>query len=165
MRVMLDTNLWSSIGDEMVVDGFNSLMKARSCEVVMPPSTLVEVARLPVAAARQRIIHALVTGGQRRLPTEAQMESEELVSEIRRVRPQWLRSMPDTAKVVSLNNFWTNRIWREAVSGLTAHTRLRDARRRHFRPGRRATETTAKRLSSGEYESSAVDSSDRALGA
>jgi hypothetical protein len=60
-RVMLNTNLWSSIGDEQLVDQFNAAMTSRGGEIVTPPSLLVEVARLPVAAARQRIIRALTT--------------------------------------------------------------------------------------------------------
>ena len=68
-----------------------------------------------MAEARDRIIHALGTGPRHRLPTEAQSESAEVVSEVRRIRPHWMRSMPDTARVWSLNNFWTNKIWRAAL--------------------------------------------------
>lgn len=115
MRIMLDTNLWSSIGDEMATGSFDTLMKSRSLQVVVPPSTLTEVTRLPVPEARDRIIHALATGPRHRLPTEAQSESAEVVSEIRRVRSHWMRSMPDTSLVWSLNNFWTKKIWRAAL--------------------------------------------------
>ena len=78
MRIMLDTNLWSSIGDEMATGSFDTLMKSRSLQVVVPPSTLTEVTRLPVPEARDRIIHALATGPRHRLPTEAQSESAEV---------------------------------------------------------------------------------------
>ncbi|SCG60546.1 hypothetical protein GA0070213_106357 [Micromonospora humi] len=71
----------------------------------MAPSTLMEVIRLPAPEARQRIISAMGTGPRRRLATEAESESAEVVAEVRRVRPQWLRSMPDTARVASLNTF------------------------------------------------------------
>ena len=115
MRIILDTNLWSSIGDEMAARPFDALMKSHSLEVVVPPSTLLEVIRLPVAEARDRIIHALGTGPRHRLATEAQSESAEFVSEIRRARPHWMRSMPDTTRVWSLNSFWTKQIWRAAL--------------------------------------------------
>jgi len=98
-----------------VAKQFDVLMKSRSFQVVVPPSILIEVTALPVAEVRQRIIYALATGPRNRLPTEAQSEAWEVVSEIKRFRPHWMRSMPDTARVWSLNNYWTNRIWRQAL--------------------------------------------------
>lgn len=119
VRVMLDTNLWSSIGDEDVVEEFNAAMAARGVVVVTPPSILIEVARLPVAAARQRIIRALTTGHRERLRTEAALESAEVISEAKRLRPHWLRRMPDTGRTTSLDTYWTKRLWREAAEDST----------------------------------------------
>jgi hypothetical protein len=36
-----------------------------------------------------------------------------------------MRSMPDTAKVWSLNNFWTNKIWREVLEDSEPHHNYR----------------------------------------
>jgi hypothetical protein len=121
VRAILDTNLWSSIGDEGVTRPFDDLMGSRSLQVVVPPSILIEVLAHPLTDVRQRIIDALATGPRHRLPTEAQSESSEVVAEVRRVRPHWMRSMPDTAKVWSLNNFWTNKIWREVLEDSEPH--------------------------------------------
>jgi hypothetical protein len=99
----------------MVAPSFDALMKSRSLQVVVPPSTLVEVLRLPKTEARDRIIQALAKGPRHRLPTEAKSISDEIVSEARRVRPGWMRSMPDTARVSSLNNAWTKKIWRAVL--------------------------------------------------
>ncbi|MDG4791116.1 hypothetical protein O7626_35315 [Micromonospora sp. WMMD1102] len=115
MRVMMDTNLWSSVGDEGVARSFDKMVTARGLEVVVPPSTLLEVIRLPVPHVRQRIIEAMAMGPRRRLATEAQSESAEVINEVRRVRPGWIRSMPDTGRVASLNTFWTKQIWRRAL--------------------------------------------------
>ncbi|MCG8919332.1 hypothetical protein L6E12_26510 [Actinokineospora sp. PR83] len=116
VRVILDTNLWSSIGDEGVVDEFTRLMAAHSLRVLMPPSILMEVLRMPASAAeaRGRIVHALVRGSRHRLSTEAESEAAEVVAEVKRLRPAWLRAMPDTARVASLHGFWTKAIWRQA---------------------------------------------------
>lgn len=114
-RIILDTNIWSSIGDEQVTAHFDRLMQSRGLRVVVPPSTLMEIARLPVAEARQRIIRSLGTGPRVRLCSESESECREVVSEAKRVRPSWMRSMPDTTRVWSLNNFWTNKVWREAL--------------------------------------------------
>ena len=115
MRIMLDTNLWSYLGDEGTARDFDREMAARRITVVVPPSTLVEIMRLPRSDVRQRIIDAVGKGPRTRLRTEADCESMELVEEIRRTRPDWLRQIPDAAKVASLRSWWTNRFWREAL--------------------------------------------------
>ncbi|OXM43863.1 hypothetical protein [Amycolatopsis alba] len=116
---MLDTNLWSSIGDEEATAEFNAEMAARGVAVVTPPSILIEVARLPVAAARQRIITALTTGHRVRLRTEAALEAAEIIAEAKRLRPHWLRRMPDTGRTASLDTYWTKKLWREAAEDST----------------------------------------------
>jgi hypothetical protein len=115
MRVMLDTNLYSSIGDENAAKAFADMAKIRSIQIGTPPSTLVEVINLPAAEPRQIITNALARGPRIRLQTEAQSECWELVSAIRRCRPNWVRRVPDTARVASLSNFWTNKIWRQVL--------------------------------------------------
>ncbi len=90
-------------------------MTSHSLKVLMPPSVLVEVARISRTDARQRKIRALARGPWKRLPSEAETEAADIVAEMRRLRPHWMRRMPDTGKVASLNNFWTNKIWREAA--------------------------------------------------
>lgn len=115
IRVILDTNLWSSIRDKETEKSFDALVDSRGLHVIVPPSILVEVVRIPVAEARQQVIHALATGRRQYLPTEAESECMEVVSEIRRTRPQWMRTIPNTGRTWSLNNFWTKKIWREAL--------------------------------------------------
>ncbi len=115
-RVVLDTNLWSYVADSGASPDLERMIKARNLTVVMPPSTLVEVVQTPPAEPRRRIIAALTAGPRQRLPSEAQTECAELVDEVRRCRPHWLRRFPDTARVASLQGFWTKRIWREAVA-------------------------------------------------
>jgi hypothetical protein len=115
IRVIMDTNLWSSIRSEETERSFNELIHARGIRMLVPPSILVEVVRIPVAEARQQVIHALATGKRDRLPTEAESESLEVVSEARRSRPKWMRTIPNTGRTWSLNNFWTKKIWREAL--------------------------------------------------
>lgn len=121
MRIILDTNLWSSIGDEAVARSFDVMMKSRSAQVVVPPSILLEVFSLPVAEPRDRIIHALAKGPRQRLSTEAMSECAEFVAEVKRLRPAWMRTIPLTGKIWNLDNFWTNKVWKEALSDSQAH--------------------------------------------
>lgn len=129
MRVILDTNLWSSIGDEGAARAFDNMMKSRSAQIVVPPSILVEVLGLPAAEPRARIIHALATGPRQRLSTEAKSECLEFVAEVKRFRPRWMRMIPLTGKIWALDNFWTNKIWREALSDPQAHHEFQLRRR------------------------------------
>lgn len=122
MRVMLDTSLWSSIRDEATENSLEELFKSRGLRIVVPPSTLMEVVRIPVAEARQQVIHALATGRRIYLPSEAEVECMEVVSELKRVRRDWMRAIPATGKVWTLNNYWTKKVWKEA---------LRDSQRLH----------------------------------
>ncbi|PPK66807.1 hypothetical protein V5P93_004845 [Actinokineospora auranticolor] len=118
-RVILDTNIWSAIGDEGVARDFDTLMRQRGYEVLVPPSTLLEVVRLRVPEARQRIVEALARGYRSRLRSEAESEAGEIVRAIRELRPGWIRSRPDTARVASLNSYWTKGVWREALDDST----------------------------------------------
>lgn len=114
-RVSFDTNLWSRIGDQGESAAFETLVDHRQILVVVPPSTLMEVLRLPAPEPRRRIIAALTARPRLRLSSEAQLESDEVIAEARRTRPAWCRAMPDTARIASLNAFWTKGVWRSAV--------------------------------------------------
>ena len=114
MRIIMDTNLWSYLGDEGAAEQFQSLVNSRGLTVVVPPSTLNEVLLLPSAQPRRRIIDVLTYARRVRLTSEAQLESMELVVESQRCRPAWVKSMVDSAKVASLNTYWTKRVWRDA---------------------------------------------------
>lgn len=82
--------------------------------MVLPPSVLMEVARVRREDVFKKIVHVLVTGRRVRLPTEAELESREVVEEVRRLRPDWLLTIPNVARVASLHNFWTKRVYRMA---------------------------------------------------
>src|SRR4051812_15982962 len=114
MHLMLDTNVWSYIADEGSVDDLDEWAATAGVTLVVPPSVLMEVARIPREDVFRRIVKTLVTGPRLRLASEAQLEADELVTEARRVHPEWLLSMPQTAKIANLNGLWTKRIWRVA---------------------------------------------------
>jgi hypothetical protein len=114
MRVALDTNIWSYLADASAVAEFDARAATAGLRVVTPPSILLEVLYTRDPARRRAIVEALCSGRRIRPPSEAQTMCEEVIAEIRRLHPEWLRRMPDTAEVASLNSFWTKRIWREA---------------------------------------------------
>jgi hypothetical protein len=130
MRVALDTNIWSYLADSGEVAKFDARAAAAGLRIVTPPSILLEVLYTRDPGRRMAIVDALCSGRRLRPPTEAQAMCEEVIAEIRRLHPEWLRRMPDTAEVASLNSFWTKRIWREARHRASA-TRVDGAERSH----------------------------------
>jgi hypothetical protein len=118
MRLMLDTNLWSYLGDAQSGPGFYRAAKDANASVVLPPSVLLEVARTPRPDVRHRIVQAMVSGPRQQLGSEAEVESMEVVSEVKRTHPDWLLRHPNTARVASLHAFWSKRVWRLARTDL-----------------------------------------------
>jgi hypothetical protein len=118
VRVILDTNIWSYIAASGEADPFDEFARERSLDVVVPPSILLEALRTSDPAVRAQIVNA-ITGrdASRSHPsTEARQMADEVVSEIRRLRPKWLRTFPETSKLPVLENFWTKKIWQEAAA-------------------------------------------------
>ncbi|WP_235169471.1 hypothetical protein [Rhodococcus erythropolis] len=113
-RILLDTNLWSYLGDD---GGGSDLYKAvhdRGCQIVLAPSVLLEVLRSPHEASRQRIVEAMMDSNGNRLASEAELCAGEFVRVVKRSRPEWIRPMADTARVATYHLFWTKKVWRAA---------------------------------------------------
>jgi hypothetical protein len=120
MRIVLDTNLWSSL-DDGSLPRFDRLLTELDLQVRVLPSTLLEIVEIPHELVRKKLVIGLAKGPRRtRVHTEADMFAEELVALIRRTRPQWLRQFPDHARVTSLRTFWLKKIWRQAMEDSTA---------------------------------------------
>lgn len=96
MKVGLDSMIWSYIGKRGEKVAFEDLEGELGLRVVIPPSILLEVLRTANPDDRAAITAAVTARGSERvhpLP-EARLESDELVSEARRLRPEWLRRFP-----------------------------------------------------------------------
>lgn len=114
VRVALDTNIWSYIADAGVAAEFEKFVSGSQTKVVIPPSVLLEALRHPKAEVRQRIVDAMCRAAYQKLPSEAELESREIIAEVRRCRPNMLRQFPNTGRTATFHAFWTHRIWREA---------------------------------------------------
>ncbi|WP_371100703.1 hypothetical protein [Streptomyces sp. PU_AKi4] len=115
MRVILDNNVWSYVGIEGSKAELESLARSSQLSIRTPPATLLEVLRTKDAEKRDRIIDAMTSRHWVRLRTEVDVECEEFVAEVRRMRPQWVRQLPQPGRPAALREFWTRRIWREAA--------------------------------------------------
>ncbi|MFJ9026333.1 hypothetical protein ACIRPU_41195 [Streptomyces sp. NPDC102259] len=130
---MLDNNIWSYLGDERAGNRFKTVAHSLGYHVVTAPSVLLEVLQHPRSDMRAAIIEAITTATDERLRSEADQEGAEVISEVRRLHPEWMRAMPDTGREAAWRTYWTKRFWREAVEH---HDRLRDTA-----PARRTART------------------------
>jgi hypothetical protein len=117
MRLIIDTNIWSRLADHHQQYPFARLVREKGLEVVVPPATLLEVMWTPDRAARKAAVRLVCRDTWRRLKTEAESEANDLVGEINRLRPKWLRTQPDPGIVADLERFWLRAIWELARSG------------------------------------------------
>ena len=133
MRIMLDNNVWSYLGDEQAGDRFKTVAHSLGHRVVTAPSVLLEVLQHPRSDIRAAIIEAITTATDERLRSEADREGAEVIFEVRRLHPEWMRAVPDTGREATWRTYWTKRFWREAVEH---HERVCDTE-----PARRTART------------------------
>ncbi|WP_395402073.1 hypothetical protein ACHMXB_01250 [Arthrobacter sp. UC242_113] len=119
-RIILDTNLWSTL-DDGSLPRLETLLEELDLQVQVLPSTLLEIVDIPLEEVRRKLVAGLARGSRRtRVRTEADLFAEEVVELIRRTRPEWLRPIPDRAEVERLRTFWLKKIWRQALEDSTA---------------------------------------------
>lgn len=115
MRIMLDTMVWSYVGDQKARRQLDACARSAGLTLVIPPSILLEVLRHPLPEKREPILDALLHGPhRRRLSSEADLESAEFIKEVERLRPGWIRPLPNTGDEATLRTYWTKRVWRSA---------------------------------------------------
>ncbi|MFD5126183.1 hypothetical protein [Streptomyces sp. NPDC058385] len=115
MKVMLDNNIWSYLGDEQAGDRFKALIRSLGHRVVTAPGVLLEVLQHPRPDKREAIVRAILAGTDERLRSEADLEGSEVVAEVRRLHPEWIRPVPDTGREATWRTYWTKTFWRQAV--------------------------------------------------
>lgn len=114
IQVILDTNVWSEIGRRDSRERLEQLAVARGWRIMTPPAVLLEAVMTPDPKVRHDIIEALSSPLWVRLRTEADQEAAEVVAETKRLRPMWLRKIPDTGRPAHFRLLWQKRVWREA---------------------------------------------------
>ncbi|MER6357162.1 hypothetical protein ABT186_36455 [Streptomyces sp. NPDC001634] len=133
---MLDNNIWSYLGDQRAGAQFKAVIHSLGHRVVTAPSVLLEVLQHPLADKRVAIVEAMRTATDERLRSEADRESAEVIAEVRRLRPGWIRAVPDTGREATWRTYWTKGVWRDAVEShdLFRHTSLaqQNARKARF---------------------------------
>lgn len=116
MRVIFDTNFWSYLADSSLESSFLELEKKLKLDIILPPSILLETQKTKDEVKRLKIIKAMNKKWRKKSRTEADLESEEVVFEIKRNCPKYKRKYINTNNVKRLRKFWLKHIWESAIA-------------------------------------------------
>lgn len=94
-RALLDTNVWRYIVDAAAGGRLAIAARDGAYQVQIAPAVVYETLRLQDASLRSTLTRLMTDRRFVRLMPEAFSESMEILREIERARPNWLRSTPD----------------------------------------------------------------------
>ena len=117
LRLLLDTNIWSRLVERGESEEFYQRMRQRrDIDIVIAPATLLELQRDRDFDRRRKAEMLVCEAAWTRLPTESRTEAEEVVAEVRRLRPGWTRNGPMGAYRRHVR-FWESKIWDASREG------------------------------------------------
>lgn len=106
-RALLDTNVWRYVVDCRAQGALLQLTRHSPYDVQIAPGVLYETLRLKDTSLRADIVRLMTSSHFHRLMPEAYSESMEVLREIERARPDWLRDIPHLQFFNRLKNDWT----------------------------------------------------------
>lgn len=126
-RALLDTNIWRYVIDNNSQGSLLRVARDGACNVQIAPGVLYEALRLKDVSLRAALVRLMTNSRFHRLLPEAYSESMETLREIERVRPDWLRPVPDLQFFNRLKKDWTRRtggFWVRCARSLESEARL-----------------------------------------
>ena len=108
-RALLDTNIWRYVVDNNSRGALLHIARNGAYNVQIAPGVLYETLRLKDSALRSTLVHLMTNVRFHRLMPEAYSESMEILREIERVRPDWLRKTPDLRFFNRLKKDWSRK--------------------------------------------------------
>lgn len=109
-RVLLDSNLWRYIVDAGLQGRLIQAARHGSLTIQIAPAIVYEALRLQDIPLRNGLIDLMTNRAFYRLMPEAYSETMEILEEIRRLRPGWLRSAPDLVFFNRNRNDWSRKV-------------------------------------------------------
>jgi hypothetical protein len=109
-RALFDTNIWRYVVDNGSQGSLLRLARDGSYDVQIAPAVVYETLRLQDASLRDTLVRLMTNPRFDRLMPEAYSESFDILQEINRVRPDWLRDAPDYRSYNRLKNDWTRKM-------------------------------------------------------
>lgn len=108
-RALLDTNVWRYVIDSQEQVALLHLARTGMYDIQIAPAVLYETLRLKDAVLRARLIKLMTNRRFHRLMPEAYTESMEILDQVKRLRPDWLRPKPDLTFFHRLRNDWSRK--------------------------------------------------------
>jgi hypothetical protein len=106
-RALLDTNVWRYVVDHGAQSRLLRLARFGSHDVQIAPGVVYETLRLKDVSLRASLVRLMTNARFRRLMPEAYSESMEILGEIERIRPDWLRDTPHLEFFNRLKKDWS----------------------------------------------------------
>jgi hypothetical protein len=107
IRILLDTNIWRYVADARASPELLRIVRSGNVKILVAPSVIYEALRIHDPEVRRRLVSIMTLRRWQRLMPEAFSESQELVAEVRRLRPRWLRPTPDETMFIRHRYDWT----------------------------------------------------------
>ena len=106
---LIDTNLWSSVADASLGSDLIKAARRKHIEILAAPSVLYELLRTPNESVRKRFVDVITLPHWKRLMPETFSETKEILAEVRRLRPDWLRTTPNRGEYMRIFHDWRSR--------------------------------------------------------
>lgn len=110
MRFLLDSNIWRYVLDAGAQGALLRVANSSSINIQVAPAVVYEALRLRDVPLRDRLISLMTNHRFERLMPEAYSESMEILAEVRRLRPEWLRPSPDQRFFARSRNDWSRKM-------------------------------------------------------
>lgn len=108
-RMLLDTNIWRYVIDSQAQGSLMRLARDSLYQVQIAPGVLYEALRVRDATLRAALVRLMTNSRFYRLMPEAYSESMEILREIERARPDWLRDEPDLLVFKRFKKDWARK--------------------------------------------------------
>jgi hypothetical protein len=108
-RVLLDTNIWRYVIDNKMQGELIRIARNGRFNVQIAPAVLFETLRLKDQDLLADIVRLMANKCFKRLMPEAYSESIEILREVERARPNWLRSSPELEFFWRVEKYWTRK--------------------------------------------------------
>jgi hypothetical protein len=116
-RWLIDTNVWSGVADASLGSDLAKAARRKRIEILAAPSVLYELLRTPNVSVRKRFADVITLPHWKRLMPETFSETREVLAEIRRLRPHWLRTKPNRGEYMQIFHDWRSKksgLWQRA---------------------------------------------------
>ncbi|CVI23691.1 conserved hypothetical protein [Agrobacterium fabacearum CFBP 5771] len=109
-RMILDSNLWRYISDAGASGRLLRVARHGNVAIQIAPAVMYEALRLRDTSLRRRLVELMSNRAFQRLMPEAYSESMEILDEIKRLHPDWIKTSPELEFFKRSRNDWSRKM-------------------------------------------------------